>query len=164
MQATECDLLIDPEFDPCTQFLRLNEFFHEPDLVEACLEEEPREFCERFLAEISPAVEIVAARLVTVCEVLFIRLDVAGKAACDRPDTAGIDGIEQRRIGHEPYHTPVAVEERVYPCKAMMCGRGGQDHFRLAELAIGIFESGEETGQRPRTDWDMPADLDLMPA
>ena len=91
------------------QLLRLDEIFHEPDLVKAGRKEKAREFRQHFLAKMAPAVKIVAALKIAICKVLLVRIEVAGKPACNRPRAAGIEGLEQGCIGHESYDAPVAV-------------------------------------------------------
>ncbi|MGB5650841.1 MAG: hypothetical protein WBM59_12240 [Sedimenticolaceae bacterium] len=63
-------------------------------MIKAGLKEKTRETGERSLAETSFAVKIIAARQVTIREMLPVRIDIAREAAHDRPDTAswGSDG------------------------------------------------------------------------
>ena len=89
--------------------------FHEGDLINAGGEEEARERREVLFAEMSSAVEIVAAREIAGGEVGFVGLDIAGETARNRPDACGVEGVEQRRMRHQPGDAAVAVEERVNP-------------------------------------------------
>src|ERR1700722_16026332 len=67
-QRLQARFLFGPDENPGTQAIGLHERFHEGDLIDACLQEEPRKGGERFLAEIAAAVEIVAARQVAFGE------------------------------------------------------------------------------------------------
>lgn len=67
-QLAERCLFLGPDEYAGAQPVRLHQLFHERYLIHAGLEKELREFGERFLAEITPSVKIVAALQVAVCE------------------------------------------------------------------------------------------------
>ena len=60
--------------------------------------EEVREFSQRLFVEVTPAVEIVAARLVTGGKMALGGVDVAREAARDRPDCACVQGFKERCV------------------------------------------------------------------
>jgi hypothetical protein len=94
------DFLFGPQKDAGAQHVGLHRSFHEGHLVEAGGQEEASEFRQRLLAEITAAVEIVAAGLVACGEMAFIGGDVACQATRDRPDRTGIERVEQGRVRH----------------------------------------------------------------
>lgn len=67
------------------QTSRLDQAFHEGDLIDAD-EKEAREISERFFAERSSSVEVIAARMIALGEVSLICPYVARKAARHRPE------------------------------------------------------------------------------
>ena len=90
----------------------------------------------------SPAIEIIAPRLVALGQMPFVRIDIAREAACDGPDGAGIEHIQQCRVRHEAGDAAVAVEEGMNPRETVM--RGVRDaversanriEFRTTEIA-----------------------------
>ena len=83
-------------------------------------------------------------------EVAFVGIDIAGEAARDRPDGAGVERVQQRRVRHQPRDAAVAVEERVNPGKAVMRGGGRNDGLGLAELAVDLFEALAGSAARRR--------------
>ncbi len=85
------DLLFRPQQDARAQLVGLHQAFHESDLVNACGEEESREFREIFFAQVASAVEIVAPHQVAGGKVAFVGIDIAGEASGDRPYGAGIE-------------------------------------------------------------------------
>ena len=92
----------------------------------------------------------------------LVGIDVAGEAARDRPDAAGIERLQQRRMRHQPRDAAVAVKERVNPGEAMMRGGGAEDGVGFAEAAVDLPRSAQESAVwRRRADRDMPADRDI---
>src|ERR1700754_82438 len=73
-QLAETGFFFGPEQDAPAQMIRLHQPFHEFDLVEASLEKKACEGSQRFLAQIAPPVEIVAARKVARGEVRLVDL------------------------------------------------------------------------------------------
>ncbi len=110
------------------------------------------------------AVEIVAPWQVAGGEVALVGIDVAGEAARDRPDGAGIERFQQRGVRHQPRDAAVAVEERVNPGEAVMCRRRRKDRLGLAELAVDLFEALQKARHGGRADGDVPADRDIAVA
>jgi hypothetical protein len=94
----EADFLFGPYQDARAQLFGLHQSFHEGDLVDAGSQEEVREGREIFLAQIAPAVEIVAPGLVAGGEVGFVGVDIAREAARDRPDRACVERIQKNRM------------------------------------------------------------------
>ena len=89
---------------------------------------------------------------------------VAGEAARDRPDRAGVEEIEQNRVRHQPRDAAVAVEERVNPQQAVMRRRRREDRVGPAEAAIDFLEALQEAGQGAGADRRDAADLDIAAA
>jgi hypothetical protein len=114
-QSPEPDLLFRPQQNAGAQAIGLNPAFHEVHLVNADREEELREFSERFFAQGAAPVQVIAAGLVAIGEEPFVLLNVARKAAGDRPDCTGIEQIEHHRVRHQPGYTAVAIHEGMYP-------------------------------------------------
>ena len=122
--------------------------FHEGDLVDAGPKEEACEFSQGLFAQIAAAVEIVAAGQVAGGKAALVSCDVAGKAACDRPDAAGVERLQQHRMRHQAGDAAVAVEERVDPQQPVMRAGGGEDRVGLAEPAIDGLEALKKARQR----------------
>ena len=122
-QLVAPDFLFGPEQDARAQLVGLHQPFHERDLIHADGEEEPGEFRQILFAQVSSAVEIIAARQVAGGEVSLVGIDIAREAARDRPDRAGVEGIEERGVRDEARDAAITIEERVNPREAMMRGR-----------------------------------------
>ena len=118
--------------------------------------------CSIFLPQMTSSIQIITAFRIAGHELALVGVFIAGKAACNRPEAAGIELLKQRRVGHQPHDAAIVVRERVYPCQPVMCGRDGEDRFRLAETTVGLLEAFKETGQGTRTDRDVSSDLDIM--
>src|SRR5579863_3601965 len=80
-QLAQPDFLFRPDQNTGTEALGLDEALHEIHLVDAHVQEKPREFRERFLAQGSTAVEIVAARQIAVREQPLVVVYTASEAA-----------------------------------------------------------------------------------
>ena len=139
-QIAHPGFFLGPHQDARAQAVRFDKAFHERDLVDAGFEKEAREFSERLFAQSAAAVEIVAAGQVARGQAALVCCHVAGKASCDRPDTAGVKGLDQHRVRHQPGDTAVAVKERVNPQQPVMRRGGGEDRIGPAEAAVGVFE------------------------
>jgi hypothetical protein len=163
-QLSEPDFLISPEQDARAQAVWLHQPFHEGDLVDAGGEEKSREFNESLFTEIASSVEVIAARQIARGQVTLVNLDMAGKATRHRPDCAGIKGFQHRRVRHEPGYAAVAVKKRVNPGKPVMCGGGGDDDIRLAQVPVEFAETLHETGHGARADGQMLAEGDIAVA
>ena len=109
-------------------------------------------------------VEVIPARLVAVGQQLLVLIRAAGEPPRDRPDGAGVQNIEQHRVGHKPRDAPVAIQERVNPEQPVMRRRRREDRIGLAKIAIDALEEFQETGHRTGADGKMPPDLDITAA
>ena len=67
-----------PEPYAITQPIRLDQVFHERDLIQAGLQEEPGELDERFLAAAAATIEVVPARQVAGLQLCFIGILLPG--------------------------------------------------------------------------------------
>ena len=134
------------------------------DLIDACLQEEPRKGGERFLAEIAAAVEIVAARQVAFGEMSLVGGFAAGKPARHRPHRAGVERLEQHRVRHQTGDAPIAVEKGVNPQQAVMRGGRGQYGVGPADAAIDLLEAREEPRHGAGADGDVTTDAHVATA
>jgi len=82
-KLSESNLFLAPHQDAGAQAIRLNETFHEFNLVNAQFQEEARESGESFFAQIAASIEIVSAGLIAIGEMTFVLYDVAAEATCD---------------------------------------------------------------------------------
>jgi hypothetical protein len=80
---THSDLFLRPQENADAQAIRLNEFFHEPYLVDAQFQKESREIGKRFFAQIAAPIKIVPAGPIAVGEMAFISRDISGQTACN---------------------------------------------------------------------------------
>ena len=144
------DFFFGPKKDACPQAIRLHQAFHEFNLVDAGSEKEVGESRESLLAQITAPVKIVATGAVTCGKVSFIRIDIARQAARHRPDGAGIERLQQHRMGHQAGNAAIAVNKRMNPHQAMMRRRRAQDRIRLAEAAVNLLEALRESAARRR--------------
>ena len=126
------------------------------------MQEELREFRERFFAEVAAAVEIVAPFGIAIHQMLLILSGVPREPARDRPDAAGVERFQQACVRHEPRHAAVPVGKRVNPQQPMMRRSRGEDGFRTAEPAIDLFKARHETRHRARADREVTSDLDIV--
>ncbi len=151
-QLVEPDFFFRPQQDARAQLVGLHQAFHEDDLIDAGRQEESGEFRQRFLAQIAPAVEIVAARQVAGGKVAFVGVDIAREAARDRPDPPVSRASSSVACDIEPGDAAVAVEEGVNPRQAVVRGRRRDDGLGLAEFAVDLFEALEEARHSGRAD------------
>jgi hypothetical protein len=106
-----------------TQSVRLHKPFHKSYLVETYFEEEACEFSQRLFTQITPTVEIIAASEIACSQVRLICFHIACQASRHRPNTAGIERIQQHAMRHQSRHPTVAVEKRMNPIIAGGIGK-----------------------------------------
>ena len=92
------DLFLGPHENAGAQAVRLNEIFHEAHLVDAYFQEETRESGKRFFAQITAPIKIVPAGPIATGEMVFVRRDIAGEAACNRPYSTSIQSLKETRV------------------------------------------------------------------
>ena len=80
------------------QAIRLNELFHEAHLVDAHFQEESRECGKSFFAQINAPIKIVPARPIAIGQMAFVRRDISGEAACNRPYSTSIQSLKETRV------------------------------------------------------------------
>ena len=71
--------------------------------------------------------KIVPAGLIAIGQMTFVRCDVAGETACDRPHSARIQRLKQGRMGYQPGDAPITIQEGMYPEQPVVSGRHGDD-------------------------------------
>jgi hypothetical protein len=97
-KMTEAGLFLSPQNYAGAQAIRLNEFFHESHLVDAKFQKKSREIGQRFFAQIATPIKIVPAGPIAVGEMAFVSRDISRETACNRPDAAGIQTLEESRV------------------------------------------------------------------
>jgi hypothetical protein len=110
LSTRECGCASDP----------VERVLHELHLVDAELQKKSRKIGKRFFAQITPPIEIVPAGPIAVGKMAFVRRDISGETACNRPDATGIQTPEKSRMGYQSCDASIAVEERMYPQQAVM--------------------------------------------
>jgi hypothetical protein len=65
--------------------------FHEIDLIDTSLEKELSEVGQRFLTEITSAVQIIATREIASGKMLLVLCGIPSKSASNRPNRACIE-------------------------------------------------------------------------
>ena len=106
---SEWNLFLAPHKNAGAQAIRLNEIFHEFNLVDAQFQEQTRESGESFFTQIAASIEIVSAALIAMGEMTFVLYDVAGETACNRPYSARIQSLEESCVRYQSCDTPVAA-------------------------------------------------------
>ena len=144
-KQVEPSLLLRPHQNARSESVRLNQTFHKVHLIDANREEESRQVGERFFAQCAPAIQIVAAFHVAVCEQAFVLGRVAGEAAGHRPDCASVERIEHHGMGHKPGDSAVAVHERMYPQQPVMGGGGRNDGLCFTDGSVNPRIAVEES-------------------
>jgi hypothetical protein len=94
-KMAQSDLFLGPYENAGAQAIRLNELFHEPHLVYAHFQEESRESGKSFFAQIAAPIKIVPAGPIAIGEMTFVRRDISGEAACNRPDSTRIQSLKR---------------------------------------------------------------------
>jgi hypothetical protein len=97
-KISESNLFLAPHQDAGAQAIRLNEFFHESHLVDAKFQKKSREISQRFFAQIATPIKIVPAGPIAVGKMAFVSRDISRETACNRPDAAGIQTLEESRV------------------------------------------------------------------
>lgn len=67
-------------------------------------------------------------------------------------------------MGDQTGDAAVAIEKRVDPEQAVVDGGDGEDRFRFADLAVGLVETFQKTGDGAGADGDVVADSDIAGA
>jgi hypothetical protein len=119
-KISESNLFLAPHRDAGAQAIRLNEIFHEFNLVDAQFQKEPCESGKSFFTQIAAPIEIISAGLIAIGEMIFVLYYIAGETPCDRPYSACIESLEKRRVENQSCDAPVAIEKWVYPQQAVM--------------------------------------------
>jgi hypothetical protein len=68
----------------------------------------------------------------------LIGLRIAGETARNRPDRAGIERLQQRRMGNQPRHPAIAVGKWVNPYQTMMRRGRREDRFGFADANVPV--------------------------
>ena len=95
---TKSDLFLGPHENAGAQAIRLNQLFHEAHLLDAQFQEESRESGKSFFAQIAAPIKIVPAGPIAIGEMAFVRRDISGEAACNRPYSTSIQSFEESRV------------------------------------------------------------------
>jgi hypothetical protein len=122
-----------PDLHASQQLGRLQQAFHEVDLVDAGREEVAAEFRKACQSEIATAVEVAVSRIVRGLQHGLVVSDATRQATRNRPEFGSHVQFAQQCVREQPRHATVAVQEGVDPSQAMV-GCGDADERSLERL------------------------------
>ena len=92
-------------------------------------------------------------------QVLLVFFDVAGKAARDRPDAAGVELFSEHRVGHQAHDAAVAVKRTGESRQAGDAPSRRQGSCPSCRASVDLFEALHKARHGARADRDVAAHL-----